>query len=96
MARYTLYLRGTDNLNTFAECWGSMPRSRGRELASGNKLIDMLPYVDKLNHDNWAIYGPGDRVVCGWRKEYYALPSVKKYLARIIRQEQNGKAGECA
>ena len=91
MARYTLYLCGTDNLNTYAECWGSMRKSRGRELATGNKLIDLLPFVDKLNHDNWSIYGPGGRIICSWRREYYALPSVKKYLARIVRAEKKGE-----
>jgi len=85
---YTLYETGPDNLSTYYECWGSTRTSLGRVLASSPKLIGLLDVVDRLQHDNWSIYGPGGRFICGGRRSYYALPSVKKELSRIVRAEQ--------
>lgn len=78
MARYTLYQTGPDNSSTYAECWGSTARSRGREVASASTLVGLMKAVNQFGHDNWAIYGPGGRHICGSRRDYYALPSVAK------------------
>lgn len=88
MARYTLYETGPDNYSTYAECWGSTRTSRGREVASAGRLVDLLDAVDRMKHDNWSLIGPGGRFVTGSRKGYYRLPAVAKELARIAREEK--------
>ena len=80
MARYTLYQTGPDDRSTYPECYGQTRTSRGREIASASTLIGLLDAVRQTNHDNWTIYGPGGRVVCGRRHEYYRLPSVAREL----------------
>jgi hypothetical protein len=90
MARYTLYQTGPDNSSTYAECWGSTRTSRGRVVASASTLVGLMDAVDQFDHDNWSIYGPGARYICGSRRHYYALPSVAKELARIARVERKG------
>ena len=85
--RYTLYQTGPDNNSTYAECWGSTSTSRGREVASSSTLVGLMDAVDKLDHDNWSIYGPGARVICGSRREYYGLPSVAKALQQALKSQ---------
>jgi hypothetical protein len=87
MARYRLLEKGPDDKSTYSECWGSTATSNGREIASGEKLLDLLDAVDKMNHDNWSIYGPGNRYICGSRRSYYALSSVAKELAKLRKEE---------
>lgn len=70
---YILYQTGPNNTSTYAECWGSTRTSRGRKVASAPTLVGLSPAVDKFDHDNWSIYGPGDRFVCGRRRDYYSL-----------------------
>lgn len=89
MARYILYQTGPDNYSTYAECWGSTSTSRGRMVASASTLVGLMDAVDQfdqLDHDNWWICGPGGRSIAGSRREYYALPSVARELARRRRE----------
>ena len=86
MARYILYQTGPDNYSTYAECWGSTG-NRGRMVASASTLVGLMDAVDQFDHDNWWICCPGGRSINS-RREYYALPSVAKELARIAREEE--------
>jgi hypothetical protein len=85
MARYTLYQTG-DKDGTYAECFGRNA-DRGREIASAPTIAGLINEVNKMNHDDWWICGPGGKSIAGRRKEYYALPSVVKELNRIARDE---------
>lgn len=84
---YILYQTGPNNYSTYAECWGT-GTNRGRMVASAPTLVGLMDAVDQLNHDNWWICGPGGRSIADSRREYYALPSVAKELARIAREEE--------
>jgi hypothetical protein len=86
MARYTLYQRG-DKDGTYAECFGRNA-DRGREIATASTIVGLMDEIDKMNHDEWTIYGLGSRVIVGRRKEYYAIPSVARKLAQILREEK--------
>ena len=79
--RYTLLQTGPDNASTYGECWGSRPTHGGRPIAAAHTLVGLLDHVDKLDHDNWWIRGPGGRMEACSRKEYYARPVVQKAIA---------------
>lgn len=81
--KYTLFQTGPDDSSTYAECWGSNSSSPGRHVASASDLLGLMDAVDGMDHDNWWIRGPGGRNVANTRREYYALPTVAKALARI-------------
>jgi len=87
--RYVLYETGPDNRSACAECWGSARTSRGRALASGERVSDLAAAVDALDHDNWWVRGPGGRTVASSRSEFYAIPSCARAItaARVREAE---------
>ncbi len=80
MARYVLYATGPDNRSTYPECWGAAGRSRGRYITAADTLPDLIPAVNRLGHDNFWIRAANGRCMAGNRKDFYALPAIRKVV----------------
>ncbi len=86
--RYTLLELGPDERSTYPECWGAGATSDGREIAAADRLVELIPAVSAMPHDNWWLRGPKGRRVAGSRKEFRALPTVARELAWVTREER--------
>ena len=76
--RYQLLKQGPDNLSTYAECFGPRPASRGRLVAEGGRLSDLIEAADEeSHHSNWCVYD-SHRDEEMTPSEYFARPAIAK------------------
>jgi hypothetical protein len=77
--RYVLYEQGPNNRDTYAECWGTQATSPGRPRASSERLVEMIPHVNDLEHRNWIIWDRYRREIIDYR-DFWKRPAVKRAI----------------